>query len=1382
MLFYVLNYLIESSSVDVNVALVLISKELNLELHPKLWSKSCDIILSNLQRVYIDSAEIILYELLNNLQNLPLTLKTNDLVSNPLQNNPSNLNLYNDAQIGIKTLFRFLNEPIILPIYKIICIVQKYFKTINPAKSPHWILNPFIDIIFLHKQNLADFLIPYGRLDRCRIISKYKDDLVSQRKLPLKHQIIDDDTANIENERQSNTMWQRGVNTLLHLICEQVPIGTVLSTLLKTNFNVFCSSSNQSDNQQSQMLLEAVVLRVKQLVSFTEHKMNTLPNERLKSLSLEEIYDDWWGEWHRFGFQFYTFVEKEMIDFEGFVCRISQCKITDNGLIWLLSQCLMIERLKEYFMKDIIENNGWLTSTILSFRNKKHSEQAIAIRDTSVDCLIYRIRAIVANKKKSYEYLVNGIVPPSIHTRTSDLDKRREWWHSHRSNIDFYNPGDDQISVCLLSNFSSQPIAEQLYSFLKKPIQSNQPNQQILSLPGDIKFIGSTKPLSIRLLSCLSIKAHQRLIFQLENHIFKENQQQQQQQQQNPQQIQQVYAEPPGLIETYVRLLCMSPTPNRFKLQNNTRTAKECSLHILIEIINFRLMPLFRFNQATKWLIVDMHESLMNTKHHQLFNAIENLFIKASLYQTDISYFRATVSTIDFGITLNRFFLFSLARTIKVHGVSDFSSFSDKIPPLFKRLIQLTGANTWQSRQQWFPDKLKLLLNEEIEKLNNNNNNLYFSTTASIHIMPVSIDQVIQFCNSSSLSGMNIEAKYYLPIILSLKKSGRTTPNILNNTKISLSRLSPKDLSLVTYQFIDFVLDEWLQMNPKSKNNNQQQQQYIPEILQQNIINECGKWIDEMIWNNNLLSFDRVLLALADRDDDPNSYQLLEYFLITSRYITQYIHLFLQVEINPQTWEEPDFYSKMNRFFQQCNNPGPYKFGDQPLYPIYYGNIPLRFLPILDCLIMRFIETNNIDLLSKVLNSDSHRFLQLYRYHEAPVTFVKEIFHYYYESESLTPQTKATLSRIVYWNQDIKLSQELSNILHEILNSPDSFIQIQQKFRKAIETLVLLPLEKATRTSPPSTSNESLNVPFNTLREFGTVSDRILSKSVLELLLFPIELSKEIVSAILSPLENINNCINLRFSLLNAMGLLLASLPKTFSLQLLEISTGMLCSDSILIDFATLGLDGPLESPLSLHTFTEYSNSHENLLGNRSNCIITLLHSFFYHSTIEVFDLFPAVISCFTESNEPNDSKISYQNLFIVCRLLAPWVYRISKNSVLMDSVSKLFLQMNIYTNLIYFILFFSLNKIIVSLFNFLALVAIKEDQNMFILDCDITQTSLNPNSQNWLQDIIIDFLFHLNGFSPSTLIDPHQKLRVASVIDQLPTKTKSKFRYYFHK
>ena len=170
-LFYVLNYLIESGSVDINVALVLISKELNLELHPKLWSKSCDIILSNLQRVYIDSAEIILYELLDNLQNLPLTLLTNDLVSNPLHNNPSNLNLYNEAQLGIKTLFRFLKDPIILPIYQIICIVQKYFKTIHSVK-PHWILNPFIDIVFLHKQNLADFLIPYGRLDRCRIISK----------------------------------------------------------------------------------------------------------------------------------------------------------------------------------------------------------------------------------------------------------------------------------------------------------------------------------------------------------------------------------------------------------------------------------------------------------------------------------------------------------------------------------------------------------------------------------------------------------------------------------------------------------------------------------------------------------------------------------------------------------------------------------------------------------------------------------------------------------------------------------------------------------------------------------------------------------------------------------------------------------------------------------------------------------------------------------------------------------------------------------------------------------------------------------------------------------------------------------------------------------
>merc|ERR1711974_535225 len=123
----------------------------------------------------------------------------------------------------------------------------------------------------------------------------------------------------------------------------------------------------------------------------------------------------------------------------------------------------MIERLKGYFMRDITQHNGWLTSTILSFHNKFQSEQFINMRDSAIDCLIYRIWAIFDEQKI---YLVNRIIPPCIQQRSSDLHQRRKWWYENRHTVDFYLPGNNQISVCLLSNYSSVPIIDQLHLFL----------------------------------------------------------------------------------------------------------------------------------------------------------------------------------------------------------------------------------------------------------------------------------------------------------------------------------------------------------------------------------------------------------------------------------------------------------------------------------------------------------------------------------------------------------------------------------------------------------------------------------------------------------------------------------------------------------------------------------------------------------------------------------------------------------------------------------------------------------------------------------------------------------------------------------------------------
>merc|ERR1712137_82548 len=111
-----------------------------------------------------------------------------------------------------------------------------------------------------------------------------------------------------------------------------------------------------------------------------------------------------------------------------------------------------------------------------------------------------------------------------------------------------------------------------------------------------------------------------------------------------------------------------------------------------------------------------------------------------------------------------------------------------------------------------------------------------------------------------------------------------------------------------------------------------------------------------------------------------------------------------------------------------------FQFAGQPYYPIYYGCIPLRLLPVFDCLIMRFIEANRTDLLEKLL-SPNLRYVELYQYHEAPMTFVKELLQYYYGAPQLTHRVKSILLRLVAHNKDVELSPSLAQLRETIETS-----------------------------------------------------------------------------------------------------------------------------------------------------------------------------------------------------------------------------------------------------------------------------------------------------------------------------------------------------------
>ena len=393
----------------------------------------CETIKQKIELCSITTRKEIIKSLIISIQKLPPILTpflqtTNyDNKLERINENPNNirsfldyttqhegLQVYQSCREVMKLLLKF-TDPNLISMYTLIFEVKKIFNDIQ--ETSHWVLKPLTDIIYSRKHNLASLLTVTGALERCRLVSKYRNDTISTS-LPTYHQIIDESNAYIEYG-QSHEMWQRGVQTLLQMLCEQVPIQTMLTNILKTNFNVYCKDSQVSSaNSQSQnntspvskMLLEAAVLRVIQLVDYTEFYFSFPQNNAQKiqnsNQSLEFLYNNWWGEWQRFGSQFYTLIESKMINFEDFVLKLSQSKangkvVKDNGVIWLISQCLPIEWVKEYFLNDIKLKNGVITSLILSFHNKVHSEQQqITIRDTALECLIYRIRSIFESAKE----------------------------------------------------------------------------------------------------------------------------------------------------------------------------------------------------------------------------------------------------------------------------------------------------------------------------------------------------------------------------------------------------------------------------------------------------------------------------------------------------------------------------------------------------------------------------------------------------------------------------------------------------------------------------------------------------------------------------------------------------------------------------------------------------------------------------------------------------------------------------------------------------------------------------------------------------------------------------------------------------------------------
>jgi hypothetical protein len=199
------------------------------------------------------------------------------------------------------------------------------------------------------------------------------------------------------------------------------------------------------------------------------------------------------------------------------------------------------------------------------------------LRDTSLACFLFRIFNIVANSPPEMRRYLQGL---SEKVSVNKVTSYRKWWiekgkqtniHSlikrMQTNFPFhfcttvdrkaeqldYTAMNNRMGsvIWVLSSFMTQPVAASIFDFAQKPEIESTPFSTLL--PGGIPFKGKAKPISVSFLARLSIRCRKRVLEHVESVMFPDSTPG------APKLSSDTVVLPPGIVETYSRLLIIAP-------------------------------------------------------------------------------------------------------------------------------------------------------------------------------------------------------------------------------------------------------------------------------------------------------------------------------------------------------------------------------------------------------------------------------------------------------------------------------------------------------------------------------------------------------------------------------------------------------------------------------------------------------------------------------------------------------------------------------------------------------------------------------------------------------------------------------------------------------
>lgn len=493
--------------------------------------------------------------------------------------------------------------------------------------------------------------------------------------------------------------------------------------------------------------------------------------------------------------------------------------------------------------------------------------------------------------------------------------------------------------------------------------------------------VGPTTPLSMAILDSLTVHSKMSLIHSIVTHVIKLAQSKSN------------ITLTPALVETYSRLLVYTEIESlgikgfiSQLLPTVFKSHAWGTLYTLLEMFSYRMhhiQPHYRVQ-----LLSHLHSlaAVPQTNQTQLHLCVESTALRlitglgSGEVQPQLSRFLSEPKTLVSAESeeLNRALVLTLARSMHITGTGSDSLSGSWCQELLNTIMQNTPC-TWANHTlECFPKVLRDFFQQH--------------TVASESKQQLKKAVEEEYRNWASMNNENdIIAHFSVagtpPLFLCLLwKMLLETDRISPIAYKILERIGARALSAHLRKFCDCLVFEFTNCNMQHPNGGQH-------------VNKCVDTINAMIWKYNIVTIDRLVLCLALRTQEGNEAQvcffIIQLLLLKAAEFRNRVQEFVK-ENSPEHWKQSNWHEKHLAFHRKY----PEKFAPEeqgaagthhPL-PVYFGNVCLRFLPVFDIVIHRFLEIKQV---GKSLEILLEHLGCLYKFHDRPVTYLYNTLHYY---------------------------------------------------------------------------------------------------------------------------------------------------------------------------------------------------------------------------------------------------------------------------------------------------------------------------------------------------------------------------------------------------